>query len=171
MFAGWIHMSRAKKPKPIDHTRAAEHDHANCKALGRVLDRIGDKWTVMVVGALSKGPMRFNALLRFIDGVSHRMLTLTLRGLEHDGLVKRTVYPSVPAKVEYELTAVGASLVKPLGALSDWVQKNQPAIEAARASRGSASDTRTLDPELPRPAKGRAQRDTLSARTPTRAHR
>ena len=91
----------------------------------------------MAVGALSKGPMRFNALLRLIGGVSHRMLTLTLHGLEHDGLVKRTVYPAVPAKVEYELTDVGRSLIKPLSALSVWVQKNQPAIEAARASRKS----------------------------------
>lgn len=89
-------------------------------------DRIGDKWAVMVVGALSKGPVRFNALLRLIGGVSHRMLTLTLRGLEHDGLVKRTVHPSVPPKVEYELTEVGASLVKPLRALSEWAQRNQP---------------------------------------------
>jgi DNA-binding HxlR family transcriptional regulator len=159
-------MTNAKKPKRIAHPRAAEHDHANCKALGQVLDRIGDKWTVMVVGALSKGPMRFNALLRFIDGVSHRMLILTLRGLEHDGLVKRTVYPSVPAKVEYELTEVGASLVKPLGALSDWVQTNQPAIEAARASRSPESDRPTPDTELPRPASRRRRRNGSSVRAP-----
>ncbi len=127
-------MAKAKKAKPVAQQRAADHEHASCKALGRVLDRIGDKWTVMVVGGLAKGPMRFNALLRLIGGVSHRMLTLTLRGLEHDGLVKRTVYPSVPAKVEYELTDVGRSLIKPLRALSEWVQRNQPAIEAARAS-------------------------------------
>ena len=80
----------------------------------------------MVVGGLAKGPMRFNALLRLIGGVSHRMLTLTLRGLEHDGLVKRTVYPSVPPKVEYQLTEVGRSLIKPLSALSEWVQRISP---------------------------------------------
>jgi DNA-binding HxlR family transcriptional regulator len=131
-------MAKAKKTKPVVQPRAPEHEHASCKALGQVLDRVGDKWTVMVVGGLSKGPMRFNALLRLIGGVSHRMLTLTLRGLENDGLVKRTVYPSVPAKVEYELTDVGRSLIKPLSALSEWVQRNQPAIEAARASRKSA---------------------------------
>jgi DNA-binding HxlR family transcriptional regulator len=159
-------MTKTKQAKRIPHKRAAEHDHANCKALGQVLDRIGDKWTVMVVGGLSKGPMRFNALLRFIDGVSHRMLTLTLRGLEHDGLVKRTVYPSVPAKVEYELTEVGASLVKPLGALSDWVQKNQLAIEAARASRSPASDTPTAAAEFPRPASHRRRRNGSSVRSP-----
>lgn len=91
----------------------------------------------MVAGGLSNGPMRFNALLRLIDGVSHRMLTLTLRGLEHDALVKRTVNPSVPAKVEYELTEIGRSLIKPLSALSEWAQRNRPAMEAARASRKS----------------------------------
>lgn len=121
------------------NTQEAAHetghdDHARCKALGRVLDRIGDKWTVMVVGALSKGPMRFNALLRLIDGVSHRMLTLTLRGLEQDGLVKRTVYPTVPPKVEYELTEIGRSLIKPLDTLSTWAENHLPAIEAARAT-------------------------------------
>ena len=116
-----------------------------CKALGQVLDRIGEKWTVMVVGALSKGPMRFNALMRLIDGVSHRMLTLTLRGLEHDGLVKRTVYASVPPKVEYELTAVGASLVKPLSALSEWALKNQPAIQAAPGSNKPATEPEVVD--------------------------
>lgn len=128
-------MAKAQKTKPVPQSRAGDHEHASCRALGQVLDRIGDKWTVMVVGGLSTGPMRFNALLRLIGGVSHRMLTLTLRGLEGDGLVKRTVYPTVPPKVEYELTEVGRSLIKPLHALSEWVQRNQPAIEAARASK------------------------------------
>ena len=130
-------MAKAKNTKPVVPPRAPEHEHASRKALGQVLDRVGDKRTVMVVGGLAKGPVRFKALLRLIGGVSHRMLALTLRGLEHNGLVKRTVYPSVPAKVEYELTDVGRSLIKPLSALSAWVQKNQPAIEAARASRKS----------------------------------
>jgi DNA-binding HxlR family transcriptional regulator len=126
-------MKKAKKAEEMVQQLPADDDHANCKVLGQVLDRIGDKWTVMVVGGLSKGPMRFNALLRLIGGVSHRMLTLTLRGLEQDGLVKRTVYPTVPPKVEYELTDIGASLIKPLRALSVWAQTNQPAIESARA--------------------------------------
>jgi len=116
--------------EPMD----SHDDHARCKALGRVLDRIGDKWTIMVVGALSKGPVRFNALLRLIGGVSHRMLTLTLRGLEQDGLVKRTVYPTVPPKVEYQLTDIGRSLIAPLSTLSAWAEANLPAIEAARAT-------------------------------------
>ncbi|MGF6975558.1 DNA-binding HxlR family transcriptional regulator [Paraburkholderia sp. JPY465] len=114
--------------------RSPTDEHARCKALGQVLDRIGDKWTIGVVGALSKGPTRFNALLRLIDGVSHRMLTLTLRGLEQDGLVKRTVYPTVPPKVEYQLTDMGRSLTEPLETLSRWAQEHLPAIEAARAS-------------------------------------
>ena len=127
-------VKKAKKTERTPPDLPADDDHANCRILGQVLDRIGDKWTVMVVGGLSKGPMRFNALLRLIGGVSHRMLTLTLRGLEHDGLVKRTVYPTVPPKVEYELTETGASLIKPLSALAAWAQKNQPAIEAARGA-------------------------------------
>lgn len=112
----------------------AEQDHARCKALGRVLDRIGDKWTIAVVGVLSDGPTRFNELLRQIDGVSHRMLTLTLRGLEQDGLVTRTVFPTVPPKVEYALTAVGRSLIEPLSTLSTWAEVNLPSIEAARTT-------------------------------------
>jgi DNA-binding HxlR family transcriptional regulator len=84
-------MAKAKKTKQVVQARPPEHEHASCKALGQVLDRIGDKWTVMVVGGLSKGPMRFNALLRLIGGVSHRMLTLTLRGLEHASSSERSI--------------------------------------------------------------------------------
>ncbi|NIJ63940.1 DNA-binding HxlR family transcriptional regulator [Sphingomonas leidyi] len=106
----------------------------DCREILQLLDRIGDKWTVMVVGALTPGPMRFNMLMREIDGVSHRMLTLTLRGLAQDGLVKRTAYPTIPPKVEYELTELGRSLIEPLSALAAWVTRNRPAIEKARAS-------------------------------------
>ena len=133
---------RGDQTEPVN---LQDDDHARCKALGRVLDRIGDKWTVMVVGALSKGtPVRFNALMRLVDGVSHRMLTLTLRGLEQDGLVKRTVYPTVPPKVEYQLTEVGRSLIEPLSALTLWAQKNLPAIEAARASNEEVESAVTI---------------------------
>lgn len=113
-------------------TDTSENDHDECRAAGQVLDRIGDKWTVMVVGILSRGPMRFNALMRAIGGVSHRMLTLTLRGLERDGLVKRTAFPTIPPKVEYELTELGQSLIKPLKNLANWAQVNRPIVEAAR---------------------------------------
>ncbi|WP_075657433.1 helix-turn-helix domain-containing protein [Pseudochrobactrum sp. B5] len=107
-------------------------DHETCKALGQILDRIGDKWTIMVVGVLSSGPVRFNAMMKTIGGVSHRMLTLTLRSLERDGLVSRTAYPTIPPKVEYELTEAGRSLIEPLGVLSAWAVAYQPVIEQSR---------------------------------------
>lgn len=109
-----------------------EDPHAHCRLLGQILDRVGDKWTIMAVGALSDGPMRFNAIMRRIGGVSHRMLTLTLRGLERDGMVRRTAYPTIPPKVEYELTALGHSLTEPLAALAHWGEKHSAQIEAAR---------------------------------------
>lgn len=108
------------------------NDYADCRTVLQVLDRIGDKWTVIVVGALSDGPMRFNAIMRVISGVSHRMLTITLRELERDGLVKRTAHATVPPKVEYELTDLGRSLIRPLQTLADWALENRPTIESAR---------------------------------------
>jgi len=114
--------------KPVTH----EEMDAECRLVAQVLDRIGDKWTVLVVGVLSNGPMRFNAIMRTINGVSHRMLTLTLRALEQDGLVKRTAYATSPPKVEYELTELGRSLIDPLTTLSAWAQQNRLAIEAAQ---------------------------------------
>lgn len=86
----------------------------------RLLDRIGDRWTVLVVGALGEGPLRFSAIRRTVEGVSQKMLTQTLRGLERDGLVTRTVYAEVPPRVEYELTAAGRTLQEPLKALERW---------------------------------------------------
>ena len=93
----------------------------NC-ATRTILDRIGDRWTVLVVGALTEGPMRFSELSRRIDGVSQKMLTQTLRGLERDGLVTRTVHAAVPPKVEYELTESGRTLTGPLAALDAWAR-------------------------------------------------
>lgn len=113
-------------------TASHKPDAETCKALGNILDRVGDKWTVMVVGILSDGPMRFNALQRAVAGVSHRMLTLTLRGLERDGLVKRTAFATVPPRVDYELTKLGHSLKMPLEVLAEWVAANRAAIEHAR---------------------------------------
>jgi DNA-binding HxlR family transcriptional regulator len=86
----------------------------------------------MVVGTLAYGPMRFNALMRAIGGVSHRMLTLTLRGLERDGLLTRTAYATIPPKVVYELTGLGRSLIEPLKVLKGWAVENQAAIDIAR---------------------------------------
>jgi DNA-binding HxlR family transcriptional regulator len=106
--------------------------NANCPSR-QVLDRIGDRWTVLVVGSLSGGPLRFSELARAIDGVSQKMLTQTLRGLERDGLVTRTVHPEVPPRVEYELTHVGRTLIEPLDALDAWAREHLPLIEEARA--------------------------------------
>ena len=91
-----------------------------CGAMGDILNRIGDKWSVMVVGHLTKKTMRFNELRHSIGGISQRMLTLTLRNLERDGLVIRTVYPEIPPRVEYTLTDKGRSLEKILSSMADW---------------------------------------------------
>ncbi|MDB5528015.1 MAG: HxlR family transcriptional regulator protein [Devosia sp.] len=104
----------------------------DCRALGQVIDRIGDKWTVMVVGHLSEGPQRFNGLMRAIPGISHRMLTLTLRGLQRDGLVRRTQFPTIPPRVDYELTDLGLSLTGPLSMLARWASAERSSIEAAQ---------------------------------------
>lgn len=98
----------------------------------RLLDRIGDRWTVLVVGALADGPLRYSELHKRIDGVSQKMLTQTLRGLERDGLVLRTVTPQIPPRVDYELTAAGQSLRGPLKALEDWAKEHMASILKAR---------------------------------------
>jgi DNA-binding HxlR family transcriptional regulator len=115
-------------------TRFGRDRRASCRTVTQVLDRVGNKWTVMVVGSLADGPMRFNAILRLIGDVSHRMLTLTLRGMERDGLVGRRAYATIPPKVEYELTPLGRSLIEPLRVISQWALSNQVAIETARAA-------------------------------------
>lgn len=108
---------------------------SNCSAMSDVLNRIGDKWSVMVVGMLGRnGTLRFNELKRMINGVSQRMLTLTLRNLERDGLVTRTIYPEVPPRVEYSLTQLGKTLQGPISALWDWSAENHEAIIDARAA-------------------------------------
>lgn len=86
----------------------------------RILDRIGDRWTVLIVGILGEGDARFSQLRRRVEGVSQKMLTQTLRGLERDGLVRRTVYPQVPVRVDYALTDAGRTLLEPLRALEEW---------------------------------------------------
>jgi DNA-binding HxlR family transcriptional regulator len=108
-------------------------DKANCASAREVLNRVGDKWSVYVVGSLSDGPLRFNELKRRIEGISQRMLTLTLKSLERDGLVTRTVFPTVPARVDYELTRLGRTLLEPVLALAKWSEKHSPQIQAARA--------------------------------------
>jgi DNA-binding HxlR family transcriptional regulator len=104
-----------------------------CRTISDLLSRIGDKWSVLVVSTLAEGPRRFNELRREIPSVSQRMLTLTLRGLERDGLVSRTVTPSIPPRVDYELTELGHSLQGPVTALTDWAVANMPEIHEAHA--------------------------------------
>ena len=98
----------------------------------QTLDRIGDRWTVLIVGALSEGPLRFSELGYRVDGVSQKMLTQTLRSMERDGLVERTVFAQVPPRVQYELTALGHSLRKPLKALEEWAMDHMAEVFQAR---------------------------------------
>ena len=105
---------------------------ADCRAISDVLARIGDKWSVLVVARLGERPLRFNELRRTIGGISQRMLTLTLRGLERDGLVTRTVFPTIPPRVDYALTPLGRDLLQPVSALGAWAKRNQSKIARAR---------------------------------------
>jgi len=105
---------------------------ADCRAVSEVLSRVGDKWSVLVVTKLGSGSKRFNELRREIGGISQRMLTLTLRGLERDGLVTRKIIPTSPLGVEYDLTALGRDLLQPVSALGAWAIRNQGKIQQAR---------------------------------------
>jgi DNA-binding HxlR family transcriptional regulator len=104
----------------------------DCRALSSILAVVGDKWTVLIVVLLGDGPKRFNEIKRMVGGISQRMLTFTLRGLERDGLVTRTVYPTIPPRVEYELTKLGSTLWKAVEPLSSWARANVSEIVASR---------------------------------------
>ena len=122
-----------RPPKIALHAETAPKPDDECRGLAQIIDRVGDKWTVMVVGHLFEhGNMRFNALMRAIPGISHRMLTLTLRGLERDGLIRRTPYATVPLRVDYELTSLGRSLTEPLAILARWASVRRSEIESAQ---------------------------------------
>ena len=110
------------------------HDPASqdCRAISSVLARVGDKWTVLIVVLLGDGPMRFNEIRRMVGGISQRMLTFTLRGLERDGLVTRTVFPTTPQRVDYELTRLGSTLRKAVDPLSSWARAHASEILASR---------------------------------------
>ncbi|GGB29371.1 putative transcriptional regulator [Flexivirga endophytica] len=97
-----------------------------------LLDRVGDKWTVLVIGVLADGPMRFTALRDRVGGVSGKVLTATLRALARDGLVTRTAYPTIPPRVDYELTDLGRSLQGPLDVIRDWSEQHIAAVIAHR---------------------------------------
>jgi DNA-binding HxlR family transcriptional regulator len=109
------------------------HDPEACRAR-EVLDRIGDKWSVYVVQMLGTGTKRFSQLRREIGAITPRMLTVTLRSLERDGLVTRTVYAVIPPRVEYELTPLGATLLETVGALIEWANRHLAEIDAARVA-------------------------------------
>jgi DNA-binding HxlR family transcriptional regulator len=108
------------------------HVAEDCRAVSEILARVGDKWTVLVVGVLGDGTKRFTEIRRALGSISQRMLTLTLRGLERDGLVTRTVIATIPPRVDYELTKVGRSLLEPVNGLALWVRTNRAVIEDAR---------------------------------------
>src|SRR5467141_4430428 len=116
------------------------HEPEDCRAVSEVLARVGDKWTVLVVSTLGDGPKRFNEIRRALGSISQRMLTLTLRALERDGLVTRTVFPTIPQRVDYELTQLGRSLLKPVNGLGLWARQNRAAIADARRRFDAGAD-------------------------------
>lgn len=129
------------------HIAVAEGQPVNlgdCTKVSQVLSRIGDKWSVLIVMMLGAGPCRFNELKRMVGGISQRMLTLTLKGLERDGLVTRTMFPTIPPRVDYELTALGHSLLEPVQGLGLWAVSHIGEIDMARTAfdrRKAAADS------------------------------
>jgi DNA-binding HxlR family transcriptional regulator len=134
-----------KPPAPLPVLMANpgfEPDGAGGCPIREVLDRIGDTWSVLVIISLKAQPLRFNALRRSIEGISQRMLTVTLRSLERDGLVSRTVRPTTPPEVEYALTELGHSLAVPLAALGCWAAENRSVLRQAQAAFDGAAEGR-----------------------------
>ena len=113
-------------------TGPVDPQHVRCRSITPILQRIGDKWSILIVMMLARGPQRFNELKRLVEGISQRMLTLNLRGLEREGLVGRKIFPTIPPKVEYSLTELGRSLCNHVIALGRWAEENHDAIRAAR---------------------------------------
>ena len=135
-------------------------EYEQCPAT-EVLHRIGDKWTLLLLVLLGKRPYRFNELQRAIEGISQRMLTRTLRVLERDGIVRRTVFPTVPPSVEYSVTELGRSLLVPLSAVADWaVEHHAEIVEARQSARSPAAPLQTMD----RCAHGGVHNDPSSGR-------
>lgn len=110
--------------------------------IGEVLSRIGSKWTVLVIMALTMGPKRFSQMKRDIEGISQKMLTATLRDLEQDGFITRTVTPIIPPRVDYELTEMGRELRKPLAAIGEWAHRNKGRVAEARERYAAAEAER-----------------------------
>jgi DNA-binding HxlR family transcriptional regulator len=118
----------------------------DCRRVASILARVGDKWSVFVIMMLGDGPKRFNEIKRMVGGISQRMLTLTLRGLERDGLVTRTVFPTIPPRVDYELTELGRGLRRPVEELGRWAIEHRTEIEDARAQFDRRNDADRVKP-------------------------
>src|SRR5947207_223473 len=129
---------------PVSLTPVEPADHSQCIVVREVLDRVGDKWSVLVIALLGERGQRFNELKRSIEGISQRMLTLTLRQLERDGLVSRTVHPTVPPRVDYALTPLGATLLDAVAPLVAWTREHRDAIAGARARYDRAAAARRV---------------------------
>ena len=128
-------------PAPLEHCTRAHRKDPGIRA---VHDRLGDKWSLLVIAELTHGPLRFRQLQRAVGGISQRMLTLTVRRLERDGLVDRTVYPTVPAQVDYRLTEMGTSLTHLLGSLADWSLTHREDIAQAQTDDDRAHPGRPM---------------------------
>ena len=136
-------MDTPQEGTPMSPRNIKSNRVERCPAVREVLNRVGDKWSVQIVALLGEGPMRFSELRRSIEGISQRMLTLTVRGLERDGLITRTVFPEIPPRVEYELTRLGKTLLEPISALADWAEAYRTSIQEAREK----FDARTPKPK------------------------
>ena len=124
-------------------------DESNCAPIREILDRVGDKWSLYIIATLHGGALRFNEIKREVDGISQRMLTLTLRSLERDGLLTRTVSSSTPLRVDYELTTLGHSLRAPIVGLITWAIDNRSRMEKARAAFDRSAPQRKRPPHQP----------------------
>lgn len=129
---------QADRAGPTGHDASCR----DCRLVGDILSRVGDKWSMLVVMTLLEAPQHFNELKRAIRGISQQMLSRTLRALEREGLVTRTVHPTVPVRVEYALTELGTSLSQPVLALGAWAAANRAAIESSREKYDSLADGR-----------------------------
>jgi DNA-binding HxlR family transcriptional regulator len=134
MVTGTTYETEETAQEGTEMTPGHTHVTEDCRAVSEVLQRIGDKWSILVVGRLGNGPMRFSELRHVIGGISQKMLTTTLRSLERDGFVTRTAYATIPPRVDYELTALGRELLVPVNALGDWARTNLARIDNARAA-------------------------------------
>lgn len=132
--SGWLATTDCQ-PASAPRDRLAQFGQtAECGIIRDTFALLGDKWSLLIVRILAEGTFRFSELHRIVVGISQRMLTLTLRNLERDGLVRRTIYPEVPPRVEYELTPLGRTLIEPVSALSAWALAHSDEIEHHRAS-------------------------------------